>query len=309
MTLPHHFNTTNFHSHGLHVSPGGISDNVFRSMEPGQSYDIEIAIPADHPSGHLLVSPASPRQRRCPDDERHGRRPDRRGRFRRCAGDRGGRAIACSSSTRCSSITAARSRSMTRSGRKPCRAFSRSTASAIRSSACGPARSSAGGSSMPGMRTICVSRWRGMGCRSSPMTESRRPRDRARTTICSWRRASGPMCWCRPVLPETTRFGRSPMTRATPRPSGRLARLVVEGEPLAMALPTALGKAPLVTIGDGEITNTRRLTLSVEGAGVSPCRQLPGVHLSHLRPPLRPQSGRSAHSPGRGRGMGRRQRA
>src|SRR5471032_3447084 len=29
MMLPHHFNTTNFHSHGLHVSPDGISDNVF----------------------------------------------------------------------------------------------------------------------------------------------------------------------------------------------------------------------------------------------------------------------------------------
>ena len=42
--LPHQFNTTNFHSHGLHVSPSGISDNVMRMMEPGESYDIEIAI-------------------------------------------------------------------------------------------------------------------------------------------------------------------------------------------------------------------------------------------------------------------------
>ena len=49
-----------------------------------------------------------------------------------------------------------------------------------------------------------------------------------------------------------------------PSPMGPLARIVVEGEPLAMALPTKLGKAPLVTIGDGEITNTRRLTLSVK---------------------------------------------
>jgi FtsP/CotA-like multicopper oxidase with cupredoxin domain len=45
--LPHRFNTTNFHSHGLHVSPSGISDNVMRMMEPGESYDIEIAIPSD----------------------------------------------------------------------------------------------------------------------------------------------------------------------------------------------------------------------------------------------------------------------
>lgn len=50
-SLPHQFNTTNFHSHGLHVSPSGISDNVMRIMEPGKSYDIEIAIPADHVRG------------------------------------------------------------------------------------------------------------------------------------------------------------------------------------------------------------------------------------------------------------------
>lgn len=55
--LPHHFNTTNFHSHGLHVSPDGIADNVFRSMEPGQSYDIEIAIPEDHPGGTYWYHP------------------------------------------------------------------------------------------------------------------------------------------------------------------------------------------------------------------------------------------------------------
>jgi FtsP/CotA-like multicopper oxidase with cupredoxin domain len=50
-SLPHQFNTTNLHSHGLHVSPSGISDNVMRMMEPGQSYDIEIAIPIDHIPG------------------------------------------------------------------------------------------------------------------------------------------------------------------------------------------------------------------------------------------------------------------
>jgi FtsP/CotA-like multicopper oxidase with cupredoxin domain len=50
-SLPHNFNTTNFHSHGLHVSPDGISDNVMREMEPGASYDILIAIPSDHIPG------------------------------------------------------------------------------------------------------------------------------------------------------------------------------------------------------------------------------------------------------------------
>ena len=49
--LPHHLNSTNFHFHGAHVSPEGISDNIFRVFEPGQSYDIEIDLPENHPSG------------------------------------------------------------------------------------------------------------------------------------------------------------------------------------------------------------------------------------------------------------------
>ena len=55
--LPHHFNTTNFHSHGLHVSPEGESDNVFRAMEPGGQYDIVIEIPEDHPAGTYWYHP------------------------------------------------------------------------------------------------------------------------------------------------------------------------------------------------------------------------------------------------------------
>ena len=54
---PHHLNTTNLHLHGSHVSPSGIADNVMRSMLPGQSYDIEIAIPADHTAGTLWYHP------------------------------------------------------------------------------------------------------------------------------------------------------------------------------------------------------------------------------------------------------------
>ena len=57
MMLPHHFNTTNFHFHGLHVSPEGLSDNIFRSMEPGQSYDIETTIPRDHTRGTYWYHP------------------------------------------------------------------------------------------------------------------------------------------------------------------------------------------------------------------------------------------------------------
>lgn len=48
---PHQLNSTNLHAHGLHVDPGGIADNVMRLMEPGKTYDIEIPIPADHTPG------------------------------------------------------------------------------------------------------------------------------------------------------------------------------------------------------------------------------------------------------------------
>lgn len=47
----HAFNTTNLHTHGLHVSPSGNSDNVLLAVEPGKTQDYEIKIPAAHPAG------------------------------------------------------------------------------------------------------------------------------------------------------------------------------------------------------------------------------------------------------------------
>jgi FtsP/CotA-like multicopper oxidase with cupredoxin domain len=49
--FPHDENTLNLHTHGLTVSPLGNSDNIFREMNPGTSNQVEIQIPADHPSG------------------------------------------------------------------------------------------------------------------------------------------------------------------------------------------------------------------------------------------------------------------
>ena len=54
---PHQFNNTNFHFHGVHASPSGISDNVMRSMQPGHTYDIEIKVPKDHPRGTYWYHP------------------------------------------------------------------------------------------------------------------------------------------------------------------------------------------------------------------------------------------------------------
>jgi FtsP/CotA-like multicopper oxidase with cupredoxin domain len=51
--FPHEENTINLHSHGLTVSPLGISDNIFRQMEPGKVHKVEVKIPKDHPSDTL----------------------------------------------------------------------------------------------------------------------------------------------------------------------------------------------------------------------------------------------------------------
>ncbi len=42
---------TNLHFHGLHVSPSGISDNVFLMVHPGETQHYAVDIPANHPVG------------------------------------------------------------------------------------------------------------------------------------------------------------------------------------------------------------------------------------------------------------------
>jgi FtsP/CotA-like multicopper oxidase with cupredoxin domain len=56
-SYPHQLNNTNLHFHGAHCSPSGIADNVMRSMVPGNSYAIEIPLPADHTSGTYWYHP------------------------------------------------------------------------------------------------------------------------------------------------------------------------------------------------------------------------------------------------------------
>ena len=56
----HHFEpyTTNFHTHGLTVSPQGISDNVLREMAPGGTHNpISVEIPREHTSGTFWYHP------------------------------------------------------------------------------------------------------------------------------------------------------------------------------------------------------------------------------------------------------------
>ncbi|HEX8626210.1 MAG TPA: multicopper oxidase family protein [Allosphingosinicella sp.] len=49
--VPHCFNGTNLHTHGLWVNPSGNGDNVLLSINPGVSFEYEYAIPTDHPAG------------------------------------------------------------------------------------------------------------------------------------------------------------------------------------------------------------------------------------------------------------------
>jgi FtsP/CotA-like multicopper oxidase with cupredoxin domain/peroxiredoxin len=59
---PHGFLVTNLHTHGLHVSPDGNSDNIFRSVNPGCSFDFEYNLDVGdpkrrHPSGTFWYHP------------------------------------------------------------------------------------------------------------------------------------------------------------------------------------------------------------------------------------------------------------
>jgi FtsP/CotA-like multicopper oxidase with cupredoxin domain len=48
---------TNLHWHGFHVSPKDNSDNVFLSIDPGETYDYEVKVPEDHQSGLFWYHP------------------------------------------------------------------------------------------------------------------------------------------------------------------------------------------------------------------------------------------------------------
>lgn len=61
---PHDFNTFNLHTHGLHVSPAGDADNIFREFDPADPddnvaphYVSTIDIPANHPAGTFWYHP------------------------------------------------------------------------------------------------------------------------------------------------------------------------------------------------------------------------------------------------------------
>ncbi|CAM9701353.1 unnamed protein product, partial [Phaeothamnion confervicola] len=52
-----HPNETNLHTHGLHVSPSGNADNVYRVAKPGTTLQYDYVLPADHYRGVFYYHP------------------------------------------------------------------------------------------------------------------------------------------------------------------------------------------------------------------------------------------------------------
>ncbi|EYR62492.1 copper oxidase [Actinotalea ferrariae CF5-4] len=48
---------TNLHTHGLHVSPQGSSDNALLSIDPATTFDYRFELPPDHPTGVFWYHP------------------------------------------------------------------------------------------------------------------------------------------------------------------------------------------------------------------------------------------------------------
>jgi FtsP/CotA-like multicopper oxidase with cupredoxin domain len=262
MMLPHHFNTTNFHLHGLHVRPDGLSDNIFRSMEPGQSYDIEVAIPNDHTRGTYWYHP-----------HHHGSADVQ------LTSGMAGALIIEGDFDDIVEIAAATERVLILNEvlfdyRGTIEAYDTVWPEAS------PRFLSINGQRQPviRMRPGEVQRWRIVhaghednlrvaleghllhaiafdGIRRSVIDGSDSlvlaPGQRADVLV-----KAGPA--------GTYPFRAVANDQGYGSPVGPLARLVVEGEPLEMRLPATLGGEPILSIRDEEITNTRRLTLSAK---------------------------------------------
>lgn len=259
--LPHHFNSTNFHFHGGHVSPNGISDNVLRRMEPGQGYDIEIAIPEDHPAGTYWYHPHA-----------HGSADVQ------MASGMAGALIIEGDFADVPEIAAARERVLLLNEvifdyKGGIEHYDTVWPEAV------PRFLSVDGQREPIIRMQPgeVQRWRIVqGCHESNLRleleghalhsiafdgiPAASTETNENLVVAPGQRAD--------VLVQAGEPGEYLLQaiandQGYPSPTGPLARVVVGGEPLPMELPTALPRPPLASIGDEELTGSRLLTLSV----------------------------------------------
>jgi FtsP/CotA-like multicopper oxidase with cupredoxin domain len=260
--LPHHFNTTNLHTHGLHVSPEGISDNIFRAMEPGQSYEIEIAIPADHPRGTYWYHPHN-----------HGSADVQ------ITSGMAGALIVDGDFAEVPEIASARERVLILNEVLFDYLGGIEHYDTVWPEA-QPRFLAVNGQREPviRMRPGEVQRWRivhglhednlrlGLdehtlhpiafdGISAAQLSEVENivtaPGQRVDVLV----QAGEPGTYVLQALPNDQGY---------PSPQGVLAHVVVEGEPLSMSLPAALPPAPLASIGDDELTGARTLTFSAD---------------------------------------------
>ena len=270
---PHHLNTTNLHFHGSHVSPSGISDNVMRAMEPGESYDVEIAIPADHTAGTYWYHP-----------HHHG------GADIQVASGMAGAIIIEGDFDDVPEIAAARERLLVL-GEVVFDAFGMIEGMDPLFPETRPVRFlTVNGQRAPtiAMQPGEVQRWRLLhagyqddifvalqGHKLHPIARDgiALPRmdqpeiltgahvrdDPTALLIAPGQRID---LLVQAGAPGSYELRALPYDQGYPSPHGLLAHVVVGGEPLAMKLPVRLPPAPLATIRDEEITGHRRLTFS-----------------------------------------------
>jgi FtsP/CotA-like multicopper oxidase with cupredoxin domain len=242
------------------VDPGGIADNIFRSMEPGQSYDIEIAIPANHPSGTFWYHP-----------HHHGSADVQ------MTSGMAGALIVEGDFADVPEIAAARERVLILNEvvfdhRGTIERYDTVWPEAV------PRFLSVNGQREPAidMRPGEVQRWRiihsghednlrlaltahvfhVIACDGIPLARMRRMED---LVIAPGQRVD--------CLVEAGAAGTYPLRAVAndqgyPSPVGALALAVVAGEPAGMRLPAALPAGPLAHIADADVSNTRRLTLA-----------------------------------------------
>lgn len=260
MALPHHFNSTNFHFHGGHVSPDGISDNVFRVMEPGQSYDVEIRIPEDHTRGTYWYHP-----------HKHGSADIQ------ITSGMAGALIVEGDFDDVPEIAAAAERVLILNEVLFDYRGTIETYDTVWPEAA-PRFLSVNGQREPviRMRPGEVQRWRIVhaghednlnlalerhALHPVAFDGIRRSRiDRAENLLMTPGQRADVLV--RAGEPGSYTLRAVANDQGYPSPVGPLARLVVEGEPMPMWLPASLGAGPFADIGDAEITNKRVITLS-----------------------------------------------
>jgi FtsP/CotA-like multicopper oxidase with cupredoxin domain len=258
--IPHRYNTTNFHFHGAHASPSGIADNVMRTMLPGKSYDVEIALPRDHTSGTYWYHP-----------HHHGSADVQVG------SGMAGMIVVEGDFEAVPEIASAKERTL--------------VLNTVQFDHMGTIESfdtlwpetntrffSINGQREPvlRMRPGEVQRWRLLqaGYQSNTLLELAGHALHAiawdgialpgvhemRTLLMAPGQRADVLV--RAGQPGTYDLRALPFDQGYPSPTGLMARLIVEGEPMPMTLPRELPAPPLRTIRDNEITGRRTLTLS-----------------------------------------------